>query len=121
MRTSAIGLNASITHLTLPTTFSHVFDPSIGTTHFMDSSACWRSKRVMLTVMYSMTGCVDRAASPPSFSRIQGISTREVFNYLNERGLLNKTNHFEKLRVSASYGSPLGRGDVEIASHKETV
>jgi hypothetical protein len=35
---------------------------------------------LMLTVMYSVTGCADRAASPPSFSRTQAISAREMFN-----------------------------------------
>jgi hypothetical protein len=35
---------------------------------------------VTLTVMYSVTGCVDRAASPTSFLRTQGISAREMFN-----------------------------------------
>jgi hypothetical protein len=37
---------------------------------------------VILTVRCSVTGCVDRAraASPTSLSRIQGISTREMFN-----------------------------------------
>ena len=36
---------------------------------------------VVLTVMYNVTGCVDRAASSTSFSRIQGISACEMFNY----------------------------------------
>jgi hypothetical protein len=35
---------------------------------------------VILTDMYSVTGCVDRADSRTSFSRAQGISTREMSN-----------------------------------------
>ena len=33
---------------------------------------------VMLTVTYSVTGCVDRAAPLTPFSRTQGISAREM-------------------------------------------
>ncbi len=33
---------------------------------------------VMLTVMYRVTGCIDRPASPTSFSRTQGISACEI-------------------------------------------
>jgi hypothetical protein len=40
---------------------------------------------VMLTVMYRVTGCVDRVASSTSFLRTQGISAREMFSWLNER------------------------------------
>jgi hypothetical protein len=36
----------------------------------------YRSGGVILTVRYSVTGCVDGAASPRSFSKTQGISTR---------------------------------------------
>ena len=35
---------------------------------------------VMFTVMHSVTGCVDRAASSTSFSRKQRISAREMSN-----------------------------------------
>jgi hypothetical protein len=44
----------------------------------------YRFGGVMLTVMYSVTGCVDRAASPTSFLRTQGISAHEIFNWLNK-------------------------------------
>jgi hypothetical protein len=40
----------------------------------------YRFGDVMLTVRYRVTGCVDRAACPTSFSRTQGISVREMFN-----------------------------------------
>ena len=40
----------------------------------------FRFWRVMLTVIYRVTSCVGRAASPTSFSRTQGISAREMFN-----------------------------------------
>ena len=33
---------------------------------------------VILIVMYSVTGCVDRAATPTTFSRTQGISARKM-------------------------------------------
>jgi len=115
-RTSAIGPNVSITHLILPTALSYVFDRSVGTIRFTDSSArciaergflvlegdtssrlcgivlpvsvsvgwwCGKGKRsggVMLTVMYSVTGCADRAASLTSFLRTQGMSARKMFN-----------------------------------------
>jgi hypothetical protein len=45
---------------------------------------------VMLIVMYRVTGCVDRAASPRAFSRTQGISAGEMFSRLNERGFSTK-------------------------------
>jgi hypothetical protein len=38
----------------------------------------YRFVDVMLTVMYSVTGCVDSAASPRSFARTQGISACEI-------------------------------------------
>lgn len=45
----------------------------------------YRFGGVMLTVMYSVIGSVERAAAPPSFSRTQGISASGMFNRLNER------------------------------------
>jgi hypothetical protein len=65
----------------------------------------YRFRGVMLTVMYSVTGCVDRAASPTSFSRTQGISVREMFQLIERKGILDKTNHFEGLGVYVSHGS----------------
>jgi hypothetical protein len=65
----------------------------------------YRFRGVMLTVMYSVTGCVDRAASPTSFSRTQGISARENVQLIERKGILNETNHFERLGVPASHGS----------------
>ena len=50
----------------------------------------YRVEGVMLTLMYSVTGRVERAVSPASFSRTQGISTREMFSQLNERGFLTE-------------------------------
>ena len=50
----------------------------------------YRFGGVMLTVMYSVTGWVDRAVSPTSFSRTQGISAREMFNESKEREFLTK-------------------------------
>ena len=40
----------------------------------------YRFEGVILIVMYNVTGSIDRAASPSSLSRTQGISTREMFN-----------------------------------------
>ena len=40
----------------------------------------YRLEDVMLIVMYSVTGWVDRAAPPTPFPRTQGISTREMFD-----------------------------------------
>jgi hypothetical protein len=39
-----------------------------------------RFEDVMLIVMNSVTGWVDRAAPPPPFPRTQGISVREMFD-----------------------------------------
>jgi hypothetical protein len=39
-----------------------------------------RFEGVMLSIMYRVASGVDRAASPSSFSRIQGISAREMFS-----------------------------------------
>jgi hypothetical protein len=59
---------------------------------------------VMLTVMYSVTGCVDRAAFPPSFSRTQGISARDV-QLIAQKGILNEMSHFERLGQLVCCGS----------------
>jgi hypothetical protein len=40
----------------------------------------YRFGGAILTDMYSMTGCVDRAAPLTLFSRRQGISAREMFS-----------------------------------------
>jgi hypothetical protein len=40
----------------------------------------YRFEDVMLIVMNSVTGWVDRAAPPPPFPRTQGISVREMFD-----------------------------------------
>ena len=40
----------------------------------------YRFEGVMLTVMYSVTGWVDRAAVPTPFPRTQGISARKMFS-----------------------------------------
>ena len=40
----------------------------------------YRFEGVMLTVMHSVTGWVDRAAPPTPFPRTQGISAREMFS-----------------------------------------
>ena len=45
---------------------------------------------VMLIVMYSVTGRVDRAAFPASFSRTHGISAREMLNRLNGKEFSTK-------------------------------
>jgi hypothetical protein len=40
----------------------------------------YRSRGVMLIVMYSVTGWVNRAAPTTPFPRTQGISAREMFD-----------------------------------------
>ena len=50
----------------------------------------YRFGAVMLAVMYKVTLCVDRVASPTSLSRTQGISACEMFSLLNEGGFSTK-------------------------------
>jgi hypothetical protein len=40
----------------------------------------YRLEDIMLIVMYSVTGWVDRAAPPTPFPRTQGISVREMID-----------------------------------------
>ena len=51
-----------------------------GWTRRTTAALLYRFGGVMLIVIYSVTGCVDRPASSPSISRTQGKSARELLN-----------------------------------------